>query len=183
MADLGFRELSLEPAVGPPGDFYAPQEEDLPAIFAEYERLTAEMARQRGTDREFRFYHYTLNFDHGPCVYKRLRGCGAGTEYLAVTPWGELFPCHQFVGEPSYSMGDIWQGVTNTTARDALAGLSVYNRPDCQDCWARLYCGGGCAANAYHVSGAVQSIDALGCALFKKRLECAIALKAAECTS
>jgi len=178
MADLGFTELSLEPAVGPLGDPYAPQESDLPEIFAQYERLAAEMERRQGTDDAFRFYHYTLNLGHGPCVYKRLRGCGSGTEYLAVTPWGELFPCHQFVGGARYSMGDVWQGVTNIAARDELAEANVYNRPDCTTCWARLYCGGGCAANAYHVTGATQGIDAMSCAMFKKRLECAIALQA-----
>jgi len=183
MADLGFTELSLEPAVGPPGDLYAPGEADLPEIFAQYERLATEMERRRGTAGEFRFYHYTLNFDQGPCVHKRLTGCGSGTEYLAVTPWGELFPCHQFVGEENYSMGDVWQGVVNTAAREELAGCNVYNRPDCADCWARLYCGGGCAANAYHVSGAIQGIDGMGCAMFRKRLECGIALWAARSTT
>ncbi|MCL2588196.1 MAG: thioether cross-link-forming SCIFF peptide maturase [Oscillospiraceae bacterium] len=181
MADLGFKELSLEPAVGPPGDAYAPSAADLPQIFAQYERLAAEMEQRHGTDQAFNFYHYTLNLDHGPCVYKRLVGCGSGTEYLAVTPWGELFPCHQFVGDAAYSMGDVWQGVTNTTKRDELSSLSVYNRPDCTDCWARLYCGGGCAANAQHVSGDVRGTDTMGCAMFKKRLECAIALQAAMC--
>jgi uncharacterized protein len=178
LADLGFRALSMEPAVGPPGDPHAIREEDLPQVLAQYERLAAEMEARRGTDEAFRFYHYTLNPGHGPCVYKRLRGCGSGTEYLAVTPWGELFPCHQFVGEERYSMGDVWQGVTNLAARDALAAPNVYNRPACAACWARLSCGGGCAANAYHVSGSLQGIDALGCAMFKKRLECAIWLHA-----
>ncbi|MCL2563941.1 MAG: thioether cross-link-forming SCIFF peptide maturase [Oscillospiraceae bacterium] len=181
MADLGLRELSMEPVVGPPDDPHAIRAEDLPAIFAEYERLAEEMERRRGTEGEFRFYHYILNLDHGPCVYKRLTGCGSGTEYLAVTPEGDLYPCHQFVGDPKYVMGDVRQGVVNTAARGKLAGLSVYTRPDCADCWARLYCGGGCAANAYHVSGDVRGIDGLGCAMFKKRLECAIALRAGEC--
>ena len=178
MVDLGLRELSMEPVVGPSDAPHAIRAADLPTIFVQYERLAAEMERCRGTDKEFRFYHYTLHPDHGPCVYKRLTGCGAGTEYLAVTPTGALFPCHQFVDEASYVMGDVRQGVTNTAARGELAGCNVYNRPDCADCWARLYCGGGCAANAYHVSGNVRGIDAPGCAMFKKRLECAIALHA-----
>jgi len=176
MADLGFTELSMEPAVGPPGDPYAIGEADLPAVFAEYERLTAEMARRRGTAEAFRLYHFTLELDGGPCVHKRLVGCGSGTEYLAVTAKGDLYPCHQFVGDVAYVMGDVWQGVTNLVAREALSGLSVYNRPDCTDCWARLYCGGGCAANAYHAAGEVSGIDAVGCGMFRKRLECGVVL-------
>jgi len=179
MADLGLRELSMEPVVCPPGDPYALREEDLPQIFAEYERLAVEMEKRYREGNGFRFYHYMLNFDHGPCAHKRLTGCGSGTEYLAVTPWGDLYPCHQFVGDEEYVIGDVWQGVTNTAVREALASCNVFERAACQDCWARMYCGGGCAANAYHVSGSIQGIDAMGCALFKKRLECAIALKAA----
>ena len=178
MADLGLTELSMEPVVCPAGDAYALRPSDLPRIFAEYERLAMEMAARAKEGRSFRFYHYMLDFDHGPCVYKRLVGCGSGTEYLAVTPWGELFPCHQFVGDDKFSMGDVRQGVTNTALRDELAGCNVYNRPACKDCWARLFCGGGCAANAYHTAGDVRGIDEMGCALFKKRLECAVALKA-----
>jgi len=177
MADLGLYELSMEPVVGKEGDPYAIRAADLPQIFAQYERLTTEMAARRGGARDFRFYHYTLNLEHGPCAHKRLVGCGSGTEYLAVTPWGDLYPCHQFVGDAAYCMGDVWQGVTNTDVRAELAACTVYNRPDCAGCWARMFCGGGCAANAYHVSGDVRGVDAIGCALFKKRLECAIALQ------
>jgi len=177
MADLGLKELSMESVVGPSDDPFAIRAEDLPQIFEQYERLVNEMATRRGTERAFTFYHYTLNLDHGPCAHKRLVGCGSGTEYLAVTPWGELFPCHQFVGDAIYSMGDVWQGVTNTTVRDELAACTVYQRPACEDCWARLFCGGGCAANAYHVSGSVGGIDAVGCEMFKKRIECAIVLQ------
>ena len=177
MTGLGLSELSLEPVVGPSDDPFAIRAEDLPQIFEQYERLVNEMAARRGTERAFSFYHYTLNLDHGPCVHKRLVGCGAGTEYLAVTPWGELFPCHQFVGDAAYSMGDVWQGVTNTVALEELAACTVYSRLACEGCWARLFCGGGCAANAYHVSGSVQGIDAVGCEMFRKRLECAIVLQ------
>lgn len=179
MAALGLRELSMEPVVCPPGETYALQMEDLPQMFAEYERLAAEMERRADTDEQFRFYHYMLSLEHGPCAHKRLVGCGSGTEYLAVTPWGDLYPCHQFVGDEDYVLGDVWQGVVNTEVRDALAACNVFEREACQDCWARMYCGGGCAANAYHTSGRIEGIDAMGCALFKKRLECAIALKAA----
>lgn len=177
MADLGLKELSMEPVVGPEDDPFAIRAEDLPQIFEQYERLVHEMAARRGTEKEFTFYHYTLNLDHGPCAHKRLVGCGSGTEYLAVTPWGELFPCHQFVGDAAYSMGDVWQGVTNTAVREELAACTVYNRPACENCWARLFCGGGCAANAYHVSGSVRGIDAVGCEMFRKRLECGIVLQ------
>jgi len=179
MADLGLRELSMEPVVCSPDDPYALRGEDLPQILTEYERLAAEMEQRAGTEESFRFYHYMLNLEHGPCAHKRLVGCGSGTEYLAVTPWGDLYPCHQFVGDEDYMIGDVWQGVTNTAVRDMLASCNVFEREACQDCWARMYCGGGCAANAYHMSGSIQGIDAMGCTLFKKRLECAIALKAA----
>jgi uncharacterized protein len=180
LADLGFTELSMEPAVSVPGDPYALTEADLPMVFDQYERLAAEMLKRNREGRGFRFYHYMLDLDHGPCVHKRLVGCGSGTEYVAVTPWGDLYPCHQFVGDASYVMGDIWRGVVNTEIRDEMAGCNVYNRDACQGCWAKLYCGGGCAANAYHVAGSVRGIDEIGCALFKKRLECAVYLKVAE---
>jgi uncharacterized protein len=147
---------------------------------AQYEHLAAEMARRRNSEQNFRFYHYTLDLDHGPCIHKRLVGCGAGTEYLAVTPGGALYPCHQFVGDPDYVMGDVWRGVINTEIRDEMADCNVFNRETCKNCWAKLYCGGGCAANAYHKSGNVRGIDEMGCVLFKKRLECAIFLKTVE---
>jgi len=178
MADLGLKELSMEPVVCASESPYALREEDLPQIFAEYERLASEMEQREREGRGFRFYHYMLNFDHGPCAHKRLVGCGSGTEYLAVTPTGELYPCHQFVGDEAYKVGDVWQGVTNEALRERLAACNVFEREACQGCWARMYCGGGCAANAYHVSGQIEGIDAMGCALFKKRLECAMALKA-----
>jgi len=178
MADLGFTELSMEPVVCPPDAPYALTEDHLPELFAQYERLAAEMERRSKTGQSFRFYHYTLDLDHGPCVHKRLVGCGVGTEYLAVTPSGAFFPCHQFVGDSKYIMGNVWQGVTTPAVAVALADCNVYTRPACRDCWAKLYCSGGCAANAYHASGDLRGIDAYGCTLFKKRLECALALKA-----
>ena len=124
--------------------------------------------------------HYMIDLTHGPCIYKRISGCGSGTEYLAVTPWGDLYPCHQFVGDEKYRMGDIWQGVTNTELRDEFKLCNVYARPGCKDCWARLYCSGGCAANAYHATGSIRGVYEYGCELFRKRMECAIMLQVAQ---
>lgn len=180
MAELGFKKLSIEPVVTAPDDPCALTEDDLPTLFAQYERLADEMIKRNGEGRGFTFYHYMINLTGGPCIYKRVAGCGSGTEYLAVTPWGELFPCHQFVGDPAYSMGDIWKGVTATVLRDRFAACNAYTRPQCEDCWAKLYCSGGCAANAYHATGDISGVYEYGCKLFKKRIECAITVKLAE---
>ena len=180
MADLGFTELSMEPVVCAPGEPYALTEEDKPKLYEQYERLAVEMIRRRREGRPITFYHYMIDLKGGPCVYKRITGCGSGTEYLAVTPWGELYPCHQFVGDPKYSMGDVWQGVTNTALRDEFKLCNVYARPDCRDCWARLYCSGGCAANAYHATGSIRGVYSYGCDLFRKRMECAIMMEVAN---
>ena len=130
--------------------------------------------------KPFTFYHYMIDLKGGPCIYKRISGCGSGTEYMAVTPWGDLYPCHQFVGDPKYLMGDIWKGVTNTAVRDEFKHCNAYARPECKDCWAKLYCSGGCAANAYHATGSITGVYEYGCELFKKRVECAIMIKVAE---
>ncbi len=180
MADLGFTELSMEPVVCAPGEEYALTEEDLPVLFEQYEILAKEMLRREREGRPFTFYHYMLDLTGGPCIYKRISGCGSGTEYLAVTPWGELYPCHQFVGDPKYSMGNIWDGVTNKALQDEFKLCNAYARPDCKDCWAKLYCSGGCAANTYHATGSITGTYHYGCELFKKRIECAIMLKVAE---
>ena len=180
MADLGFTELSMEPVVCPPGDPYALTEDDLPVLCGQYEKLADEMLRRRREGRPFTFYHYILDLKNGPCIYKRITGCGSGTEYMAVTPWGELFPCHQFVGDEKYSLGNIWDGVTNTAVQDEFRRCNAYARPECRDCWARLYCSGGCAANAYHATGSITGVYGYGCELFKKRIECAIMLQVAE---
>ena len=180
MADLGFTELSMEPVVCAPGEEYALTEEDLPVLFEQYEILAKEMLRREREGRPFTFYHYMLDLSGGPCIYKRISGCGSGTEYLAVTPWGELYPCHQFVGDPKYSMGNIWDGVTNKALQDEFKLCNAYARPDCKGCWAKLYCSGGCAANAYHATGSITGTYHYGCELFKKRIECAIMLKVAE---
>ena len=180
MADLGFTELSMEPVVCPPDDPYALTKEDLPKLFEQYEILAKEMLRRKKEGRGFTFYHYMLDLKNGPCIYKRITGCGSGTEYMAVTPWGELFPCHQFVGDPKYSLGNIWDGVTNTAVQDEFRSCNAYARPECKDCWAKLYCSGGCAANAYHSTGCVRGVYKYGCELFKKRMECAIMLEVAK---
>ena len=180
MADLGFTELSMEPVVCPPDDPYALTEEDLPKLFEQYEILAKEMIKRRREGRPFTFYHYMLDLKNGPCIYKRITGCGSGTEYMAVTPWGELFPCHQFVGDPRYSLGNVFDGVKNTEVQDEFRSCNSYSRPECRDCWAKLYCSGGCAANAYHATGSINGVYKYGCELFKKRIECAFMMQVAE---
>ena len=182
MADLGFTELSMEPVVSSPDDPAALTPEDLEIVKEHYEILAKEMIQRKKEGRGFTFYHYMLDLTEGPCVYKRISGCGSGTEYMAVTPWGDLYPCHQFVGDEAYKLGDIWQGVTNDALREDFRSCNAYAREDCKDCWAKLYCSGGCAANAYHASGSIRGIYEPGCELFKKRIECAIMIKAAEDT-
>ena len=180
MADLGFTELSMEPVVCAPGDPCALTEEDFPVLCEQYEILAKDMLRRWREGKPITFYHYMVDLKHGPCIYKRVTGCGSGTEYMAVTPWGELFPCHQFVGDPKYSLGNIWDGVTNAAAQEEFRACNAYSRPDCKDCWARLYCSGGCAANSYHATGSIGGVYEYGCRLFKKRMECAIMLQAAS---
>ncbi len=180
MADLGFTELSMEPVVCPPDDPYALTDEDLPKLFEQYEILAKEMIKRKKEGRPFTFYHYMLDLKNGPCIYKRITGCGSGTEYMAVTPWGELYPCHQFVGDEKYSLGNIWDGVTNKKVQDEFRSCNAYAREECKDCWARLYCSGGCAANAYHATGSVNGIYEYGCELFKKRIECAVMMQVAQ---
>ena len=175
MLDLGFTELSMEPVVCSPDSPSALTEEDKPVIFRQYEELAELMIKRRREGRPFTFYHYMIDLEAGPCIYKRISGCGSGTEYLAVTPQGDLYPCHQFVGEEKFRLGDIWQGVTNKEAQDEFAACNVYARYECRECWARFYCAGGCAANAYHSTGSVTGVYSYGCDLFRKRLECAIA--------
>ena len=174
MLDLGFTELSMEPVVCAEGDPSALTKEDLPVVMKQYEDLARLLVQRRREGRPFTFYHYMIDLTGGPCVYKRISGCGSGTEYMAVTPWGDLYPCHQFVGEERFRLGDIWQGVVNTAVQDEFAACNVYAREECRTCWARLYCSGGCAANAYHATGSVRGVYGTGCELFRKRMECAI---------
>ena len=180
MAELGFTQLSMEPVVCAPDDPSALTEEDFPIVCEQYEKLAKYMLEREKAGKPITFYHYMLDLSEGPCIYKRISGCGSGSEYLAVTPWGELYPCHQFVGDKKFSMGDIWKGVTNTETRCEFKKCNVYSRHECDDCWARLYCSGGCAANAYHASGSILGTYEYGCRLFKKRIECALMLKAAQ---
>ena len=180
MLDLGFNELSMEPVVCAPGDPAELTDEDTAIVMKQYEELADLMLKRHREGRPFTFYHYMIDLTGGPCIYKRISGCGSGTEYMAVTPWGDLYPCHQFVGEERYRLGDIYTGVTNTAAQCEFAECNVYSRPECRECWARLYCSGGCAANAYHSTGSVKGIYKKGCELFKKRMECAIMLAIAK---
>ncbi|MCR5639812.1 MAG: thioether cross-link-forming SCIFF peptide maturase [Lachnospiraceae bacterium] len=179
LADLGFKLISVEPVVAQPTDDYALRDEDLPKLFEEYDKLAAEMVKRHGTDRDFTFFHFMIDLEGGPCVYKRLSGCGSGTEYMAVTPTGELYPCHQFVGTDGFKMGDVWTGITNTDMQTEFKGCNVYSRPKCRDCFAKFYCSGGCAANAYNFTGDIRGSYDLGCELQKKRIECAIMIQAA----
>ncbi|MEG0014224.1 MAG: thioether cross-link-forming SCIFF peptide maturase [Cellulosilyticaceae bacterium] len=182
MADQGFDEVSAEPVVAPADMEYALQTGDIDTICNEYERLAKEMLRRHKEDGKcFNFFHFMVDLTGGPCVHKRLAGCGSGTEYLAATPNGELFPCHQFAGMPEFKMGDVWEGVTNLEQRSEFEKCNVYSKDECVSCWAKLYCSGGCAANSYHFHGNINSVYEIGCDLEKKRLECAIGLKAELC--
>jgi len=174
MLDLGFNELSMEPVVCAAGDPSELTAEDLPIVLDQYEKLAELMLKRDREGKPFTFYHYMIDLTGGPCIYKRISGCGSGTEYMAVTPWGDLYPCHQFVGEEKFKLGDVWNGVSNHEIQCDFANCNVYARPECRDCWAKLYCSGGCAANAYHSTGSVTGVYQYGCELFRKRMECAI---------
>ena len=174
MLDLGFTELSMEPVVCAPGDPAELTEADREIVKDQYEKLAMLMRQRDKEGRPFTFYHYMIDLQGGPCIYKRISGCGSGTEYMAVTPWGDLYPCHQFVGDDKYLLGNIFDGVRNTAIQNEFMSCNVYAREACRDCWARLYCSGGCAANAYHATGSVMGVYEPGCDLFRKRMECAI---------
>ncbi|MFQ7773052.1 MAG: thioether cross-link-forming SCIFF peptide maturase [Anaerovoracaceae bacterium] len=180
MADLGFTQLSMEPVVAAEGDPAALTSEDIEIVKQQYEILAQDMLRRQREGRPITFYHYMLDLTGGPCIYKRISGCGCGTEYMAVTPWGDLYPCHQFVGDAAYKLGDIWEGVSNSPLQEEFRTCNAYSRPECSDCWAKFYCSGGCAANACHASGSIRGVYKPGCELFKKRIECAIMMKVAE---
>ena len=180
MLDLGFNELSMEPVVCAPGDPSELTEEDKAIVLDQYEKLAGLMREHDKQGKPFTFYHYMIDLTGGPCIYKRISGCGSGTEYMAVTPWGDLYPCHQFVGEEKFKLGDIWNGVNNTEIQSEFAACNVYARPECKDCWAKLYCSGGCAANAYHSTGSITGVYKYGCDLFRKRMECAIMVQVAR---
>ena len=180
LADLGFKQISVEPVVAQETDDYAIREEDLPQLFEEYDKLAAEMVKRHKHGDDFNFFHFMIDLEGGPCVAKRLSGCGSGTEYLAVTPWGDLYPCHQFVGNEKFLMGNVTDGVTNTAIRDEFKSCNVYAKEKCRNCFAKFYCSGGCAANSYNFHGDIHNAYDIGCALQKKRVECAIMIKAAE---
>ena len=180
LADLGFDQISVEPVVADEKEEYALQWEDVPKICEEYDKLAKEMIKRKKEGRGFNFFHFMIDLTGGPCVYKRLSGCGSGTEYLAVTPWGDLYPCHQFVGEEKFLMGNVWDGVKRTDICKEFKDCNVYAKEKCQNCFAKFYCSGGCAANSYNFHGAINDVYELGCELQRKRVECAIMLKAAE---
>ncbi len=180
MLDLGFNELSMEPVVCASGDENELTEKDLPIVLEQYEKLAELMLKKHKEGKPFTFYHYMIDLTGGPCIYKRISGCGSGTEYMAVTPWGDLYPCHQFVGDEKFKLGDIWKGVDNFNIRQEFLDCNVYAREECKNCWAKLYCSGGCAANAYHATGSIRGVYKYGCELFKKRMECAIMVAVAK---
>ncbi len=179
LADLGFKQISVEPVVALPEDSYSIKEEDLPALFEEYDRLAKLMLEYKKSGKDFNFFHFMIDLTGGPCVAKRLSGCGSGTEYLAVTPWGDLYPCHQFVGIPEYLMGNVDDGIVKPELREEFKVCNVYSKEKCRNCFAKFYCSGGCAANSFKFHGDINDAYDIGCELQKKRVECAIMLKAA----
>jgi uncharacterized protein len=179
MADAGFTEVSVEPVVAPTEMDYAIQKEDIPALCMEYETLAKEMLKRYKQDNGFNFFHFMVDLTGGPCIHKRLAGCGSGTEYLAATPNGELYPCHQFAGVAEFKMGDVWKGVENLEQRSVFEKCNIYSKQECTNCWAKFYCSGGCVANSYNFHGHLNGVYDIGCELQKKRIECAIGLKAA----
>lgn len=179
MAELGFKEISIEPVVSPDECEYAIRQEDLPVIFEEYDKLAQDIIRRHKEGKPVTFFHYMLDLNGGPCVYKRLSGCGSGTEYLAVTPTGQLYPCHQFVGQEEFLLGDVYNGINRTDIVDEFKLCNVYAKDKCKDCFARFYCSGGCAANSYQFHGSITDAYDIGCELQRKRIECAIMIKAA----
>lgn len=180
LADQGFTQISVEPVVAPEEEDYAIREEDIPKLKEEYDRLAAEMIKREKEGKGFNFFHFMIDLEGGPCVAKRLSGCGSGTEYLAVTPWGDLYPCHQFVGEEEFLMGNVKDGILKPEIADDFRKCNVYTKDKCKKCFARFYCSGGCMANSYHFHGSLDDAYDVGCELERKRVECAIMIKAAE---
>ena len=180
LADLGFQQISVEPVVAAPEDDYAIREEDIPYLKEEYDRLAKAILERRKKGQKFNFFHFMIDLQGGPCVAKRLSGCGSGTEYLAVTPWGDFYPCHQFVGQEKFLMGNVDTGITNTDIQNEFKCCNVYAKEACKKCFAKFYCSGGCAANAYNFTNSINGTYDVGCELQRKRVECAIMIKAAE---
>ena len=179
LADMGFEQISMEPVVGDENAVYGIREEHLPQIFEEYDKLAREMIQRRKEGRGFNFFHFMIDLSGGPCVAKRLSGCGSGTEYLAVTPWGDLYPCHQFVGDEKFLLGNVKDGIIRSDICDDFRRNNVYTKSKCRDCFARFYCSGGCPANSYHLHGTIHDCHDLSCEMERKRVECAIMIKAA----
>lgn len=178
-ADLGFKQMSIEPVVGEETDPYAIREEDLPQIFEEYDKLAKIMIEREKEGKGFNFFHFMIDLEGGPCLSKRLSGCGSGTEYLAVTPWGDLYPCHQFVGQEEFLMGNVDDGIVKPEIADEFRGCNVYTKEKCKNCFAKFYCSGGCMANAYNFHGTIHDAYEIGCEMQRKRVECAVMMKAA----
>lgn len=179
LADLGFKQISVEPVVAQPTDEYALKDSDLPVLFDEYDRLAAEMVKRNKAGNGFNFFHFMIDLNGGPCVAKRLSGCGSGTEYLAVTPWGDLYPCHQFVGQEEFLMGNVDDGIVKPEIADDFRSCNVYSKDKCRNCFAKFYCSGGCMANSYNFHGTIHDTYEIGCEMQRKRVECAIMMKAA----
>lgn len=180
LANLGFKQISVEPVVAEETDSYALREEDLPVLFEQYDKLAKEMVERKKAGKDFNFFHFMIDLEGGPCVAKRLSGCGSGTEYLAVTPWGDFYPCHQFVGKEEFIMGNVDEGIKNLDLQRKFKKCNVYAKPKCRECFAKFYCSGGCAANSYNFTGDINNAYEVGCELQKKRIECAIMIKVAE---
>jgi uncharacterized protein len=180
LADLGFKQISVEPVVADTSESYALQPEDLPTLSGQYEKLAVEMKKRRDAGQGFNFFHYMIDLNGGPCVYKRINGCGAGVEYMAVAPSGDLYPCHQFVGMPEFLLGNIYEGVVRPEICERFAAVNAYTKPECRKCWAKFYCGGGCAAAAFNQNGDITKPYQFACDLERKRVECAIYLSADE---
>ncbi len=178
-ADLGFKQMSIEPVVGPEEDPYSIREQDLPQIMEEYDKLALEYIDRYKKGNGFNFFHFMIDLTQGPCVYKRLSGCGSGTEYLAVTPWGDFYPCHQFVGNEDFLMGNVDEGITKPELVKEFGNCNVYSKEKCKNCFAKFYCSGGCAANSYNFHGTINDAYDIGCEMQKKRVECSIMIKAA----
>ncbi|MBO4374362.1 MAG: thioether cross-link-forming SCIFF peptide maturase [Lachnospiraceae bacterium] len=177
--DEGFEQISVEPVVSDPKEEYAIREEDIPVLLEQYDVLAREIIKRRKEGRFINFFHFMIDLEGGPCVAKRLSGCGAGTEYLAVTPWGDLYPCHQFVGKEEFLLGNVDDGIINTKLSSKFASCNVYTKKECRDCFAKFYCSGGCMANSYNATGDINGNYETGCILQRKRIECAIMIKAA----
>ncbi len=180
LATLGFKEISVEPVVGFGEELFI-TEQDLPEILHEYETFALKYSNSLQKENPFRFYHFNLNLYNGPCIYKRIAACGAGFEYLAVSPEGDLYPCHQFVGQKEFSLGDIYKGITNNNLRNRFQSTNILTKEKCRDCWAKLFCSGGCHANAWYSNGTIATPNDIACTLQKKRIECALMIQVLSC--